>query len=96
MAIAARKLLFFHPQTFRHGDPVTTVDRIAVTQKISAPVVPGKSLPYLLHGPFLAGVFGHLKCSTRRRACDNTTNTNRIRKVAVGTTKKSMEAICSM
>ena len=49
------------PQGFRHGYPVTTVDRIAVAQKISAPVVPGKSLPDLLHGPFVAGVFGHLK-----------------------------------
>src|ERR1700733_7948462 len=28
------------------------------------------------------------KCSTRRRACDNTTKTNRTRKVAVGTEKK--------
>src|SRR5664279_6397837 len=50
-----------HSQAFRHGHPVTTVDRIAVAQKISAPVVPGESLPHLLHGPFLAGMFGHLE-----------------------------------
>src|ERR1700722_17589626 len=35
---------FPHPQAFRQRYPVTTVDRIAVAQKISAPVVPGQSL----------------------------------------------------
>src|SRR5580704_17395129 len=52
---------FLHPQAFRHGDPVTAVDRIAVAQKISARVDPWKRFPHLLHRPLLAGVFGHLK-----------------------------------
>src|ERR1700722_19005807 len=86
---------FLYPQAFRHFYPVIPVDRIAVAQKISAPLVPGKRFPDLLHRPILAGVCGHLECSTRRRACDNTTKTNRTRKVAVGTTKKSIETICS-
>jgi hypothetical protein len=33
---------FLHPHAFRDGCPVTVVDRIAVAQKISAPVVPGE------------------------------------------------------
>src|ERR1700687_1807387 len=52
---------FLHPHAFRDGCPVTVVDRIAVAQKISAPVVPGARFPHLLRRPLLAGVFGHLK-----------------------------------
>src|SRR5258705_6487459 len=84
---------FFHPQTFRHGDPVTTVDRIAVTQKISAPVVPGKSLPYLLHGPFLAGVFVNLKCNNAGPAWGNKTKTNQNPKGPVRNSEKFIEAL---
>jgi hypothetical protein len=35
-----------------------------------------------------------LALGSRRRSCDRTTKTNSTRKVAVGTVKKSMEAIC--
>jgi hypothetical protein len=36
---------FLYPQAFRHFYPVIPVDRIAVAQKISAPLVPGETLP---------------------------------------------------
>ena len=52
---------FLHPKAFRHGDPVTAVDRISVAQEISASVLPRKRLPDLLHRPLLGGVFGHLE-----------------------------------
>src|SRR5438445_2563713 len=35
------------------------------------------------------------KCTTRRRSCDSATKTNRTRKVAVGTVKKSMATVCA-
>ena len=37
-----------------------------------------------------------LKCITRRRSCDKAMKTNSMRQVAVGTIKKSIEAICFM
>src|ERR1700721_135430 len=52
---------FLYPQAFRHFYPVIPGDRIAVAQKISAPLVPGKRFPDLLHRPILAGVVGHLE-----------------------------------
>ena len=35
------------------------------------------------------------KCTTRRRSCERITRTNRTRKVAVGTVKKSMATVCA-
>jgi hypothetical protein len=52
---------FLLPKPFVMVTQSPPVDRIAVAQKISAPVVSGKSLSHLLHGPFLAEMFGHLK-----------------------------------
>src|SRR5580700_4327411 len=51
---------FLYPQAFRHFYPVIPVDPIAVA-RISAPLVPGKRFPDLLHRPILAGVVGHLE-----------------------------------
>jgi hypothetical protein len=51
-------------------------------------MVRGRRFPHLLRRPFLDRVFVYMKVQHARRACTNTTNPNRIRKVAVGTTKK--------
>jgi hypothetical protein len=52
---------FPHTEAFRHSDQITAIDGIAVAQKISAAMIPGKRFSQLLRGPLLAGVFGDVK-----------------------------------
>ena len=78
-----------------HGGEVSSVDGISIAQHISGCLVPGKRFPHLLHGPLLCGCSVTPKCSNRRRSCASTTTTNSTRKVAVGTVKKSMAAVCA-
>src|SRR6266550_8303332 len=89
-----RSKYFLHAHISGHGGEVFSVDGISIAQHIARRLVPGKRFPHLLHGPLLCRVFRHPKCTTRRRSCDSTTKTNRTRKVAVGTVKKSMAAVC--
>jgi hypothetical protein len=58
--------------------------------------LPWKGFSNLLRRPLFTRVIRYitLKCVTRRRSCDKTMKTNSTRKVAVGTMKKSIEAIC--
>src|SRR5260370_11076742 len=86
---------FLHAHISGHGGEVFSVDGISIAQQISRRLVPGKRFPHLLHVHSSVGSSVTPKCTTRRRSCDSTTKTNRTRKVAVGTVKKSMAAVCA-
>src|SRR5437660_79738 len=85
---------FFRPHAFRHDGEVLTVDRISIAPQISGYLVPGKPSRICCMVHSWVGCSVTWKCTTRRRSCDRTTKTNSTRKVAVGTVKKSIEAIC--
>src|SRR5208283_373862 len=67
------------------------IDLVPVSDQISWRRVFGERIQDLLSGPSRRRCSVTLKCTTLRRRRAKTTKTNRTRKVAVGTVKKSMQ-----
>src|ERR1700745_74737 len=86
---------FLHSHNPGHVGKVSSVDGVSIAQHVSRRLVPGKRFPRLLHRPVLRGVFRHPEVQYLVRSWESTTKTNRTRKVAVGTVKKSMAAVCA-
>jgi hypothetical protein len=72
------------PETF-------TVDLVPVSDQVAWRSVFGERFQDLLSGPSCRRMPGHVEINTLRRRWAKTTKTNKTRKVAVGTVKKSME-----
>src|SRR5262249_17924866 len=72
------------------------VDTIPIAHEVPRRIPIGEGLDDLLGGPVGGAMLGHIECSTCRRRCSSTRNTNSTLMVTVGTVKKSIDTIWPM
>ena len=91
--VAGRCEDFFDLERSDTRPNVVAINAVPIPQQIARSFVFGEGLDNLLE--VQAGVEWSvtLKCSTSRRLCSNTMNTNRTLRVIVGTVKRSIETI---
>ena len=84
---------FFDPHALGEGNQCSSENRISIPNQILWRF-PGKCFSYLLRRPLLARVIRHIEVHHTAAVMRQDDENKQHRKVAVGTIKKSIEAIC--
>src|SRR3954471_12784769 len=72
---------------------LSTVSAVPIADEVMRSLSVGECFYDLLCRPSSGRMLGHIECSTLRRSCSKTINTNSILMVIVGTVKKSIDTI---
>jgi len=86
---------FFDPKRRDPQTNVMAVDAVVISDQVVRQISIGKASTICREVQAKVGCSVTWKCSTSRRRCSNTRNTNSTFMVAVGTVKKSMDTIGS-
>src|SRR5215469_9645248 len=90
-----RRDYFFYPHALGEGNDCSSENRISIPNQILWRF-PGKGFSYLLRRPLFARMIRHIEVHHTAAVMRQDDENNSTRKVAVGTVKKSIEAICFM
>src|SRR5215472_6092290 len=82
---------FFHAHAWDSLAELTPIDLVPISQQVTWCVIFGKGFDHLLSGPARRGMLRHLRVNHTSPVMTRTTKTNKTRKVAVGTVKKSID-----